>query len=68
MNCKWFAAALAAVFVCTPVMKLHAQAPAPAAKAPAAADAEDEDPFAPIPETPLPPGMTGSTTTTHVLG
>src|ERR1700722_9661638 len=44
------------------IVPLRAQAPtAPAAK-PAVPKEEEEDPFAPQPVTPLPPGMTGSTT------
>jgi hypothetical protein len=62
-----------AAFLCSQLHVLSAQAPAaPAAQAapdaaakPAAkpADAEESDPFAPQPVTPLPPGMTGSSTT-----
>jgi hypothetical protein len=54
-----------------PIVALHAQTPAaPAAQAPAAAadDEEDEDPFAVLPVTPLPPGMTGSTTNDPRVG
>src|ERR1700733_9558053 len=49
-------------------VSLKAQAPtAPAAK-PAAPAEEEEDPFAPQPTTPLPPGMTGSTTNDPRVG
>jgi hypothetical protein len=55
------------------IVALHAQAPAPpATQSPAAAattdDEEDEDPFAAVPVTPLPPGMTGSTTNDPRVG
>jgi len=50
------------------IVSLKAQAPtAPAAKAVAPAE-EEEDPFAPQPPTPLPPGMTGSTTNDPRVG
>jgi hypothetical protein len=49
------------------IVPLRAQAPAaPAAKP--AVPAEEEDPFAPQPVTPLPPGMTGSTTNDPRVG
>jgi hypothetical protein len=48
---------------------LLAQAPAaPAAPAAQAAPEEDEDPFVPQPAVPLPPGMTGSTTSDPRVG
>jgi hypothetical protein len=48
---------------------LLAQAPAaPAAPAAKAAAEEDEDPFVPQPAVPLPPGMTGSTTSDPRVG
>jgi hypothetical protein len=50
------------------IVPLRAQAPtAPAAK-PAVPKEEEEDPFAPQPVTPLPPGMTGSTTNDPRVG
>ena len=50
------------------IVPLRAQAPtAPAAK-PALPKEEEEDPFAPQPVTPLPPGMTGSTTNDPRVG
>ncbi|MDT7812177.1 MAG: hypothetical protein QOJ42_2093 [Acidobacteriaceae bacterium] len=56
-------AALAVALLSSVTVRLQAQAPppAPAAKAAPAAE-EEEDPFAAEPATPLPPGMTGSTT------
>jgi hypothetical protein len=56
-------AAFAVAFLSSVTVRLQAQAPppAPAAKAAPAAE-EEEDPFAAEPATPLPPGMTGSTT------
>jgi hypothetical protein len=55
-------AAFAVAFLSSVTVRLQAQAPppAPAAKAAPAAE-EEEDPFAAEPATPLPPGMTGST-------
>ena len=49
------------------VVTLRAQAAAPAAKPPVPNQAEEE-PFAPEPATPLPPGMTGSTTNDPRVG
>ena len=51
------------------VSALQAQTPpAQAAKPAPAPPAEEEDPFAPQPPTPLPPGMTGSTTNDPRVG
>ena len=64
---RCFAAVFALFLFAGSPSRLHAQNPAPAAKtAPAAED--EEDPFAPVPETPLPPGMTGSTTNDPRVG
>ena len=52
-------AVFAAAFLSSVTVRLQAQTPAPAAKAAPAAEEED---FAAEPATPLPPGMTGSTT------
>jgi hypothetical protein len=61
-------AALALALFNSNIVSLKAQAPtAPAAKAVAPAE-EEEDPFAPQPPTPLPPGMTGSTTNDPRVG
>ena len=49
------------------VVTLRAQAAAPAAK-PAVPNQAEEEPFAPEPATPLPPGMTGSTTNDPRVG
>jgi hypothetical protein len=49
------------------VVALRAQAPATPAVKPAAPE-ENEDPFAPQPVTPLPPGVTGSTTNDPRVG
>ncbi len=61
--------AIAAMFVCSGAVRVHAQAAAPApATPPAAAPAPDkqaegdQNPFAPQPAPPLPAGMTGSDT------
>jgi hypothetical protein len=59
--------AFAVVLLCSIAGTLKAQTPAPAAAA-KPAPAEDEDPFAPLPATPLPPGMTGSTTNDPRVG
>src|SRR4051794_13914735 len=53
-------AAFAVAFPSSVIVRLQAQAAPPASKA--APAAEEEDPFAAEPATPLPPGMTGSTT------
>jgi hypothetical protein len=62
-------AAFAVAFLGSITTRLQAQTPpappAPAAKAPAA---EEEDSFAAQPATPLPPGMTGSTTNDPRVG
>ena len=52
------------------LLALQAQAPAAPAANPAAPERldEEEDPFAPQPATPLPPGMTGSTTNDPRVG
>ena len=55
-----FRAAVAAIFVCFGVSRLHAQEPPK--PPPAAEDDEDKNPFAPQPAPSLPPGMTGSDT------
>jgi hypothetical protein len=55
-----FRAAVAAIFVCFGVSRLHAQEPPK--PPPAAEDDEDKNPFAPQPASSLPPGMTGSDT------
>ena len=55
-------AALAAAFLGSVTVRLQAQTPPPAPAAKAAPAAEEENPFAAEPATPLPPGMTGSTT------
>jgi hypothetical protein len=61
-------AAFALAILNSTIVPLRAQAPtAPAAK-PAAPAEEEEDPFAPQPVTPLPPGMTGSTTNDPRVG
>jgi hypothetical protein len=54
------AAAFALALLNANIVRLSAQAPAAQAAKPAAP--QEEDPFAPQPVTPLPPGMTGSTT------
>jgi hypothetical protein len=63
-------AALTAIAFCSSTGWLHAQTPAPAATpatqppaAAAKAPEEEKDPFAPQPAPPLPPGMTGASTT-----
>ncbi len=62
------AAAFALAILNLTVVTLRAQAPtAPAAK-PAVPEEKEEDPFAPQPVTPLPPGMTGSTTNDPRVG
>ena len=62
-------AVFAMVIIGSSAGALQAQAPttpaAPAAKTP---EPEEEDPFAPQPVTPLPPGMTGSTTNDPRVG
>lgn len=66
---RFAGAALATAVMCNSVGVLRAQeptAPAPAAK-PAQAE-EEENPFAPQPAAPLPPGMTGSTTSDPRVG
>jgi hypothetical protein len=64
-------AAFAAAFLGSVTASLQAQIPpappAPAAKAAPAAE-EEEEPFAAQPATPLPPGMTGSTTNDPRVG
>ena len=50
------------------VVPLRAQAPAAPAAKPAAPGEAEQDPFAPEPVTPLPPGMTGSTTNDPRVG
>ncbi len=62
-------AAFAVAFLGSVTARLQAQTPpaAPAAK-PAPAAEEEEDPFAAEPATPLPPGMTGSTTNDPRVG
>jgi hypothetical protein len=62
-------AVFAMVMIGSSIGALHAQAPT-AAAAPAAktTEPEEEDPFAPQPVTPLPPGMTGSTTNDPRVG
>ena len=61
-------AAFAVAFLGSVTARLQAQTPpASAAKAPPAAE-EEEGPFAAQPETPLPPGMTGSTTNDPRVG
>jgi hypothetical protein len=55
-----FRAAVAAIFMCFGVSRLHAQEPPK--PPPAAEDDEDKNPFAPQPAPALPPGMTGSDT------
>ena len=55
-----FRAAVAAIFMCFGVSRLHAQEPPK--PPPAAEDDEDKNPFAPQPAPSLPPGMTGSDT------
>jgi hypothetical protein len=55
-----FRAAVAAIFVCFGVSRLHAQEPPK--PPPAAEDDEDKNPFAPQPAPSLPPGTTGSDT------
>ncbi len=71
------AVAFSATLVCSAWKISQAQTPAqtpaaaPAAKAAPAAPAdadEDDDPFTPKPATPLPPGMTGSTTNDPRVG
>src|ERR1700722_2083641 len=47
---------------------LSAQTPSARAAKPAPAAQAEEDPFAPQPPTPLPPGMTGSTTNDPRVG
>jgi hypothetical protein len=68
---RLLSAAFAVVFLGSVTARLQAQTPpappAPAAKAAPAAD-EEEDPFAAQPATPLPPGMTGSTTNDPRVG
>ena len=61
---KLLIAAFAVAFLSSVTVRLQAQAapPAAASAAKAAPAAEEEDPFAAEPATPLPPGMTGSTT------
>ncbi len=54
--------AFAVAFLSSVTVRLQAQTPPPAPAAKAAPAAEEEDPFAAEPATPLPPGMTGSTT------
>jgi hypothetical protein len=56
-------AAFAASLLFSSVGKLHAQTPATPAAPAAKPAAAEEDPFAPQPAPPLPPGMTGSSTT-----
>jgi hypothetical protein len=56
----FFRAAVAAIFVCFGVSRLHAQEPPK--PPPAAEDDEDKNPFAPQPAPSLPLGMTGSDT------
>jgi len=59
-------AVFAMVMICSSTGALQAQAPnAPAAKT---TEPAEEDPFAPQPVTPLPPGMTGSTTNDPRVG
>jgi len=58
-------AAFAVTLMCSCVGVLQAQTPAAPAAKPAPAE---EDPFAPQPATPLPPGMTGSTTNDPRVG
>ncbi|HET6219445.1 MAG TPA: hypothetical protein VFE27_20650 [Acidobacteriaceae bacterium] len=61
-------AAFALAILNLTVVTLRAQAPtAPAAK-PAIPEEREENPFAPQPVTPLPPGMTGSTTNDPRVG
>jgi hypothetical protein len=55
-----FRAAVAAIFMCFGVSRLHAQEPPK--PPPAAEDDEDKNPFAPQAAPSLPPGMTGSDT------
>jgi hypothetical protein len=55
-------AAFAVAFLSSVTVRLQAQTPPPAPAAKAAPAEEEEDPFAAEPATPLPPGMTGSTT------
>ncbi|WP_353063216.1 hypothetical protein RBB77_18290 [Tunturibacter psychrotolerans] len=61
--------AFGTALVCSSWGALLAQAPgAPAAPTAKAAAEEDEDPFVPQPAVPLPPGMTGSTTSDPRVG
>jgi hypothetical protein len=61
--------AFGTALVCSSWGALLAQAPtAPAAQTAKAAAEEDEDPFVPQPAVPLPPGMTGSTTSDPRVG
>jgi hypothetical protein len=61
--------AFGTALVCSSWGVLLAQAPsAPAAPAAQAAAEEDDDPFVPQPAVPLPPGMTGSTTSDPRVG
>jgi len=53
-----FRAAVAAIFMCFSVSRLHAQEPPK--PPPAAEDDESKNPFAPQPAPPLPAGMTGA--------
>jgi hypothetical protein len=55
-------AASAVAFLGSVTARLQAQTPPPAPAVKPAPAAEEEDPFAAEPATPLPPGMTGSTT------
>ncbi len=68
---RLLAAAFAVAFLGSVTARLQAQTPpappAPSAKAAPAAEGED-DPFAAQPATPLPPGMTGSTTNDPRVG
>jgi hypothetical protein len=67
---RLLSAAIAVAFLCSATARLQAQTP-PAPPAPAAKAApatEEEDPFAAQPATPLPPGMTGSTTNDPRVG
>ena len=63
--CTAFALALFTSTIVTLKAQAHGAA---AAKAAAPAEEEEEDPFAPQPVTPLPPGMTGSTTNDPRVG
>ena len=63
---RFAGAVFAMVMICSSTGALQAQAPnAPAAKT---TEPAEEDPFAPQPVTPLPPGMTGSTTNDPRVG